>query len=147
MQSNPEVFWFRSRGVVSSSTARQIVREAVAGGTAWAGPIYVLWPGAFGGQHLIGHERLYLREYEPAPGRFRTVDSTDDRAMACATLRGAVKLLSDWNRRFDTAWDIQLGEQHGSLPGDVSALEGAVCGGLAPAETAAILKRYSDRPR
>jgi hypothetical protein len=147
MRSDPEVLWFRSREMVSSATARQIVKEAAARENAWAGPLYVLSPPAFRGNHLVGHQRLFLREYESAPGRFRTVDAADDRTMACSTLRRTVELLSDWSRRFDTAWDVQLGSLRERLPGGVGSIEREACGNLGLSEIASIDRRYQDRPR
>ena len=147
MRSDPEELWFRSRGVVSSATALQVVQEAAGHESGWAGPLYVLSPPASRGKHLLGHQKLFLREYEPAPGRFRTVDAADDRTMACATLRRTLELLSDWNRRFGTAWDVQLGPLHERVPGRVGSIDRNACRDLAPSEIAAIDRRYRDRPR
>src|SRR4051812_49110206 len=83
MENNPDVLWFRARGVVPPATAEQIVKEAAARRDVWAGPMYVMSPSAFRGRHLLGHQRLFLREYEPASGRFRAVNAADDRIMAC----------------------------------------------------------------
>jgi hypothetical protein len=147
MRSDPEELWFRSRDAVSSATARRVVQEAAEHESTWAGPLYVLSPPAFRGKHLIGHQKLFLREYEPAPGRYRTVDAADDRIMACATLHRTMELLSDWNRRFGTAWDVQLGPLHERVPGRVGSIDRNACGNLAPSEVAAIDRRYPDRPR
>ena len=46
MRSDPEELWFRSRGVVSSATALQVVQEAAGLESGWAGPLYVLSPPA-----------------------------------------------------------------------------------------------------
>jgi hypothetical protein len=147
LRNDPDVLWFRSREIVSSATARRIVKQAAAQENTWAGPLYVLSPQAVGGQHLIGHQRLFLREYEPAPGRFRTVDATDDRTMACATLRRTAGLLSDWSRRFDTAWDVQLGSLLQRIPGEIGSIDREACRNLTLAEITAIDRRYEDRPR
>jgi hypothetical protein len=145
--SDPEVLWIRGRDVVSAATARQVVQEAAEHENTWAGPLYVLSPAAFRGKHLVGHQRLFLREYESTPGRFRTVDKADDRAMACATLRRTVELLSAWSRRFDTAWDVQLGPVRERIPGRSGAIDRAACGNPMSSEIAAIDRRYHDRPR
>jgi hypothetical protein len=147
MRSDPEELWFRSRGVVSSATALQVVQEAAGHENSWAGPLYVLSPPASRGKHLLGHQKLFLREYEPAPGRFRAVDAADDRTMACATLRRTLELLSDWNRRFGTAWDVQLGPMQERVPGRAGSIDRNACSDLAPTELAAIDRRYPDRPR
>jgi hypothetical protein len=147
MRSDPEELWFRSRGVVSSATALQVVQEAAGHENSWAGPLYVLSPPASRGKHLLGHQKLFLREYEPGPGRFRAVDAADDRTMACATLRRTLELLSDWNRRFGTAWDVQLGPMQERVPGRAGSIDRNACSDLAPTELAAIDRRYPDRPR
>jgi hypothetical protein len=147
MTNDPEVLWIRSRDVVSPATARQVVQEAAEHESTWAGPLYVLSPAASRGKHLVGHQRLFLREYESEPGRFRTVDTADDRTMACATLRRTVELLSDWSRRLDTAWDVQLGPLRERIPGRVGSIDREACGSLRPSEIAAIDRRYQDRPK
>jgi hypothetical protein len=147
MESNPEVLWLRSRDVVSSATAQRIVQEATAHGNTWAGPLYMISPSAFRGRHLVGHQRLYLREYEPTPGRFRTVDAADDRTMGCASLRRTVELLSEWARRFDATWDLQLGPRRMRLPGEAASIEPEICRNAGLSELAAIGRRYQDRPR
>jgi len=147
MRSDPEVLWFRSRDTVSAAAAQQMVKEGSARENAWAGHLSILSPPAIRGRHLLGHQRLFLREYESASGRFRTVDADDDRTMACSTLRRTVELLSDWSRRFDTAWDLQLGALRERLPGPAGAIDREACGDLGLPEVAAIDHRYRDRPR
>jgi hypothetical protein len=147
MQSDPEVLWFRSRDMVSPATARQIVKEAAAQENAWAGPLYVMSPAAFRGKHLLGHQRLFLREYENAQGRFRSVTAADDRTMGCSCLRRTMELLSEWSRRFGTDWDLQLGPLRVHVPGDSHPIEREVCRDVALSELAAIDRRYQDRPR
>jgi hypothetical protein len=150
MEANPEVLWFRSREAVAGDVAGQVVREAAEQSRIWAAPLYVLSPAAFGGRHLIGHQQLYLREYETAKGRFRTVDPIDDRAMACIWLRRDLESLASWNRRFGARWDLQLGLLRAQLPGspdEVTRIERAVCGPVHPNGVDAVDRRYDDRPR
>jgi hypothetical protein len=147
LENNPEVLWFRCSSMVSASSAQQIVEEAAAQPDAWAGPIYVLSPRGFGGHHLIGHQRLYLREYEITVGQFRAVDPDDDRAMGCASLRHVLGLLNDWARRFHLRWDVRLGGQRGRLPGDARRIEENACRGVKSGDTEMVRVRYPDRPR
>lgn len=147
LESNPEVLWFRCSSVVSPSSARQIVQEAAAQPDPWAGPLYILSPRAFGGHHLIGHQRLYLREYETAVGLFRAVSSDDDRTMGCATLRQTLGVLADWSRRFNVRWDVRLGALRGRVPDEVMRIEENVCRGMTTADAELVKVRYSDRPR
>jgi hypothetical protein len=147
LESNPEALWFRCAGVVSSSSARQIVLEAAAQPDPWAGPLYVLSPRAFGGFHLLGHQRLYLHEYESTVGQFRVVAPEDDHKMACASLHHALGLLTDWSRRFNVRWEVQLGGQRGQVPGDTKRIEESVCQGVTTMDTEFVRVRYPDRPR
>jgi (2Fe-2S) ferredoxin len=147
LENNPEVLWFRCSGVVSPASARRIVEEASSQPDPWAGPIYVLSPHAFGGHHLIGHQRLYLREYETAVGQFHAVAADDDRTMACASLRHALRLLNDWGRRFNLRWDVQLGGQRARVPADARRLEETACRGVKSGDTEMVRVRYPDRPR
>src|SRR5260370_28640031 len=132
MESNPEVLWFRSRSVASGNDAAFISAQSrSAPGLGWAGPLWVLTPRALMGRHVIGHLRLYLREYEAPPGRFRTVDAADDHAMACSGLRAMLSQLADWNRQRGLHWDVQLGQLRAQVPdGDgLAQLERATCAG------------------
>ena len=147
LESNPEVLWFRCTSVVSAATAHQIAQEAAAQPDAWAAPLYVFSPRAFGGRHLVGHQRLYLREYESAVGRFRSVAPDDDRKMACAGLRHALGLLTDWGGRFNLRWDLRLGGRRGKVPNETRWIEDDVCRGVTTADTELMRTRYRDRPR
>jgi (2Fe-2S) ferredoxin len=147
LESNPEVLWFRSSSVVSPSSARQIVQETAEQPEPWAEPLYVFSPRASGGHHLVGHQRLYLREYEAAVGQFRAVAPDDDREMGCASLRRTLDLLTEWSRRFEARWDLRLGGRHGRVPGNVTRIEEDVCRGITTVDTVAVTVRYSDRPR
>ncbi len=147
LESNPEVLWLRCSSVVSPSSARQIIQEAAAQPDPWAGPLYILSPRAFGGHHLIGHQRLYLREYETSVGQFRAVAPDDDRKMACASLRHALGLLTDWSRRFNLRWDIRLGGRRGHVPADTTRIEEIVCKDVTTADSEIVRVRYPDRPR
>jgi hypothetical protein len=147
LEKNPDVLWFRANGVVSASTAQQIADEAAAQPDAWAGPLYVLSPPAFGGRHLFGHQRLYLREYETSVGRFRAVSPDDDQKMACATLRHTLGLLTDWSQRLNTRWDVRLGGQRGRVPKETGSIEDGVCRHVTTADTELVRLRYPDRPR
>lgn len=149
MESNRDVLWFRSRSVASASDAAFISAQSRSlPQSGWAGPLWVLTPRAFMGRHVIGHLRLYLREYEAPPGRFRTVDATDDRAMACSGLRALLAQLADWSRQRGLQWDVQLGQLRAQVPdGDALAqLDRATCAG-ASGDPAAISRRYADRPK
>ncbi len=149
MESNADVLWFRSRSVASGPDAELIsVQARSAPGPGWAGPLWVLTPRAFRGRHVIGHLRLYLREYEAPPGRFRTVDAADDRAMACSGLRAMLSQLADWNRQRGLEWDVQLGQMRAQVPdGDgLAQLERATCAGVS-GDPAGIARRYADRPK
>jgi hypothetical protein len=149
MESNPDVIWFRSRSVVSVDNAAWISAQSRSTNEGrWAGPLWVMTPRAFMGRHVIGHVRLYLREYEAPPGRFRTVDASDDRAMACSGLRAMLSQLADWNRQRGLQWDVQLGQLRAQVPdGDgIAQLERATCAG-ASGDPAGIARRYADRPK
>lgn len=100
-----------------------------------------LTPHAFRGRHIIGHQRLFLRDYETSSGQFRSVDAGDDRAMACRELRAALSTLAQWGHERGLEWDLQLGKLRES-----GAINRAICAG-ASAATGEIERRYPDRPR
>jgi hypothetical protein len=142
MESDPETLWFRSRAVVSPADAEWVVAQARSGPRRpWAGPVWVLTPHAFRGRHIVGHQRLFLRDYETSAGQFRSVDAEDNRAMACRELRTTLSALERWSRERKLEWDLQLGKLRES-----GAIERAICAG-ASAATAEIERRYPDRPR
>jgi hypothetical protein len=145
MEWNPNVLWFRSRDTVSTPIARKIVSEAHRDG--WAGPMYLMMPPAGRAHHLVGHQRILLREYETVSGRFRTVDPADDRAMGCVTVRLALESLEAWTRHYDVRWDAQLGSLRAHLPEHAQAIEAAACQDAPPADASTIRLRYADRPR
>ena len=147
MENQPDVLWFRSQDVVSAEEARKIVVDGAAQRAIWAGPPYVLATQESGGRHLIGHQRLFLREYEVPTGSIRTVDAADDRVMACASLRQMLQWLSGWSDRTGVRWELQLGARRAALPGDPAEIVRDVCGEKSATDIAAIDRRYPDRPR
>jgi hypothetical protein len=147
LESNPDELWFRCNCVVSPASARHVVQEAPAQRDAWAGPLYVLSPRAFGGFHLLGHQRLYLHEYESTVGQFRVVAPEDDNKMACASLHHALGLLTDWGRRFNVRWEVRLGGQRGQVPEDTKRIEESVCQGVTTMDAEVVRVRYPDHPR
>jgi hypothetical protein len=149
MENDPDVLWFRSRSSVSATDASALSAQARSAGAGWAGPLWVLAPRSFLGRHLVGHQRLWLREYESPAGRFRTVAPADDRAMACGGLRAAVAMLADWGRLHGVQWDLRLGNLKAQIPDgpSLAQLENAACSGAPGADPAEIARRYPDRPR
>jgi hypothetical protein len=147
MESDPNVLWFRSHGVVGSDVVIGLLKENAASRDPWAGPLYLLPARVPGGMYLLGHQRLFLGEYETSTGRFRTVDPADDRTMACVALQQTLARLAAWSRRDGVRWDLQVGLRRGSLPGDTGAIERHCCGDAIPSQVDEIDRRYGDRPR
>ena len=122
LHNDPQAIAWRSRSKVPDAAAKQIAAEALGAARrrpAWSEPNHVhAADGPFGdGQdkYLFGEVRLYLGEYETAPGKFREVDSRDDARMAYADALFTIGQLAAWSGAHGVAWDVQLGKLHGRV--------------------------------
>jgi hypothetical protein len=66
-------------------------------------------------KHLFGRMTVALQEYEPAIGRFREIDSTEQALIAYADTRWAMEQLLTWSRLYGVTWEVDFGELKGRV--------------------------------
>lgn len=124
LHNDPQALAWRSREKVGDPDAKQILAQTVSAARTrapWAEAPHVhAADGPVGDgkpKFLFGEARLFLIEYETAPGNFREVDARDDAAMALSEAGFVFGLLSRWAREHSIDWDVQLGPLRGRIDG------------------------------